>query len=55
MAIVKHHPNECDLLLFVNNSCSFSVLYDETNWPQSLIGLTYTRPAISSIPSRQLS
>ncbi|CAF2072111.1 unnamed protein product [Rotaria magnacalcarata] len=29
--------NECDLLLFVKTSCSFSVLYDENNWPRHFL------------------
>jgi hypothetical protein len=51
-ATTKCSSNECDLLLFVKNSHSFAILYDETNWPQSLLGLglTYTRPSFPSIP-----
>ena len=46
----KCSSNECDLLLFVKNSYSFSILYDETNWAQSLLGSTYTRLSSPSIP-----
>ncbi|CAF5051102.1 unnamed protein product, partial [Rotaria magnacalcarata] len=49
-ASTKCSSNECDLLLFVKNSYSFSILYDEKNWPQSILGLTYTRPSTPSIP-----
>ncbi|CAF3936425.1 unnamed protein product [Rotaria sp. Silwood1] len=49
-ATTRWSPNEWDLLLFVKNSYSFSILYDETNWPQSLLGLTYSRPSFPSIP-----
>ncbi|CAF1522184.1 unnamed protein product [Adineta steineri] len=46
----KCSPNECDILLFVKNSLSFSILYDNTNWPNTLLGLTYVRPSSPSIP-----
>ncbi|CAF2127042.1 unnamed protein product [Rotaria magnacalcarata] len=49
-ASAKCSSNECDLLLFVKNSYSFSILYDEKNWPQSILDLTYTRPSTLSIP-----
>ncbi|CAF3215296.1 unnamed protein product [Rotaria sp. Silwood2] len=49
-ASAKCSSNECDLLLFVKNSYSFSILYDEKNWPQSILGLTYTRPSTPTIP-----
>ena len=34
----------------MKNSYSFSILDDETNWPQSLLGVTYTRLSSPSIP-----
>ncbi|UJR07404.1 hypothetical protein I4U23_011690 [Adineta vaga] len=42
--------NESDLLIFVKNSCSFSTLINENNWPKSILGLTYTRPSIPATP-----
>jgi len=32
-ASTRCSSNECDLLLFVKNSYSFSILLDENNWP----------------------
>jgi hypothetical protein len=49
-AATKCSSNECDLLLFVKNSHSFSILFDEKNWPQTILGLTFTRPSTPSIP-----
>ncbi|CAF1291804.1 unnamed protein product [Adineta steineri] len=46
----KCSSNECDLLLFVKNSRSFSMLFDKNNWPQSILGLTFTQPTTPSIP-----
>jgi hypothetical protein len=46
----KSSANECDILLFVKNSQSFSILNDETNWPALLLGLNYTRPSTPPIP-----
>jgi hypothetical protein len=48
-ASTKSSTNECDLLIFVKNSRSFSILLNENNWPQSLLGLIYIRPSIPTI------
>ncbi|CAF1305348.1 unnamed protein product [Adineta ricciae] len=42
--------NECDLLIFVKNSRSFSTLLNLNNWPQSILGLAYGRPSTPAIP-----
>ncbi|CAF5038792.1 unnamed protein product, partial [Rotaria socialis] len=42
--------NEFALLLFVKTSYSFFALYDENNWPQSLLGLAFSQPYAPSIP-----
>ncbi|CAF2528339.1 unnamed protein product [Rotaria sp. Silwood2] len=40
---LKCAANECDILLFVKDSLSFSFLYKETNWPTTLLGSTFIR------------
>ncbi|CAF4631201.1 unnamed protein product, partial [Rotaria sp. Silwood2] len=42
--------NESDILLFVKDSLSFSFLYDDNNWPTTLLGSSFTRPYPTSIP-----
>jgi hypothetical protein len=49
-ASTKCSSNKCDLLLFVKTSHSFSILCDEKNWPQSILGLSYTRSSTPTIP-----
>jgi hypothetical protein len=49
-SLTKCASYECDILLFVKNSYSFSIPYDEANWPQSLLGFSYSCPSTSSIP-----
>ncbi|CAF2652528.1 unnamed protein product [Rotaria sp. Silwood2] len=47
---LKCAANECDILLFVKDSLSFSFLYNDTNWPTTLLGSTFIRlksPSIS--------
>ena len=46
---VKCASGECDLLLFVKNSLSFSILYDDTSWPNSLLSLPFTKPSTPPI------
>ena len=41
---------ECDVLLFIKNSLSFSILYEDENWPPSLCDLPYTRQTLPSLP-----
>jgi hypothetical protein len=50
--MVKHKPNKCNLLLFVQDSYSFSIFYDKTDLPESVLGLTYLRPLSLSIRSQ---
>jgi hypothetical protein len=41
--------NECRILIFVENSESFTFLYDQNNWPATLAGCPFTTK-IPSIP-----
>ena len=43
-------PTECDILLFVKSSLSFSILYDEKNWPSKICGLSFIRHPPPSLP-----
>ena len=47
---IKCTANQADLLIFVKTSESFSMLYNDDVWPQSLANLTFTRLPKPSIP-----
>ena len=42
-------PNGCDFLVLAKDGGSFVLLYDDANWPHSLLNLAFTRPSTPSI------
>ena len=44
------NTNECNLLIFVKNSSSFSFLYSDIKWPARLINETFAIDKLPSIP-----
>jgi hypothetical protein len=42
--------NECDILIHIKETDSFSVLLTKTNWPSNLVGLSYVIVNMPSIP-----
>ncbi|CAF2092313.1 unnamed protein product [Rotaria magnacalcarata] len=46
--------NECRILIFVENSESFSFLYERNNWPKTLAGQQFTTKSPSTPPQLSL-
>ncbi|CAF4911148.1 unnamed protein product [Rotaria sp. Silwood1] len=47
---IRCNSNECNLLIFVKNSSSFSFLYSDIKWPDRLFNETFTIDKQPSIP-----
>ncbi|CAF1455276.1 unnamed protein product [Rotaria sordida] len=47
---IRCNTNECNLLIFVKNSSSFSFLYSDIKWPDRLFNETFTIDKQPSIP-----